>query len=351
MDRDTLSRRKVLQSVLVTGTATGLAGCGFGGNGDPTATETDSPTDSETPTATPTPTATETATETPEPTETPTPEPVGDIDETTAELEQYADALAAWEDGYTNTMEYVATDDGSAGMGVHFTNPDVGADEVDPLRPHALFYQINDEGTYDLLGAEWSVPASAVDEAPSLFGRTFNGPEQGLRARQPQQYALRAWLFEDNPEGQFATFNPNISPPSYATNYTDVGFATRTYESITTARQAGFSRRGECRTGPNGSEGVNYLASSDPFNSSGTLYTSNFQSLLYEDTDDGQQLVGVKWFMPVDEVDSRPSLLGRTMRGPVAGYFEDMPEHYELTLWRKPNPNGLFAKWNPTIDC
>lgn len=323
--------------MLAAGAATSLAGCGFGES---------SPTETEPSTGSP---PTSGSTESPEPTATP--EPVGDIDETTAELEQYTDALTAWEDGYTNTMEYVATDDGSAGMGVHFTNPDVADDEVDPLRPHALFYDITGEGRYELLGAEWSVPASAVDQAPQLFGQRFQGPQQGLRARQPEQYALRAWLFADNPDGTFATFNPDVTPPSYATQYTDVGFATRTFESVETARQTGFSRRGDCRTGNSGAEGVNYLSGSDPFNSSGTLYHSNFQSLLYESTDDGRQLVGVKWFMPVDEVDSRPSLVGQSMKGPVDGYFEGMPRHYELTLWRKPNPNGLFARWNPTIDC
>lgn len=321
--------------MVAAGAATSLAGCGFGESTD---TETDTEPSTE---SSPTPTAASTA----------TPEPVGNTDETTAELEQYSDALTAWEDGYTNTMEYVANDDGSAGMGVHFTNPNVADDEVDPLRPHALFYQINDQGRYDLLGAEWSVPASAVDQAPSLFGETFQGPQQGLRARQPEQYALRAWLFADNPNGTFATFNPDITPPSYATQYTDVGFATRTFEDVTTAKQTGFSRRGSCRVGTNGAEGTNYLSGSDPFNSSGTLYHSNFQSLLYESTDNGRQLVGVKWFMPADEVDSQPSLVGQSMKGPVDGYFEGMGRHYELTLWRKPNPNGLFARWNPTIDC
>lgn len=338
MVNDDKSRRKVLKAMFATGAATSLAGCNFG-NSTPTETEqpTDTPTEGGSSTATPASTA--------------TPTPVGDIDETTSELEQYTDPLVAWEDGYTNTMEYVANDAGTAGMGVPFTNPNVADDEVDPLNPHALFYQINDEGRYELLGAEWSVPASAVDEAPRLFGQTFSGPAQGLRARQPQQYSLRAWLFADNPEGQFATFNPDVSPPSYAMSYTDVGFSTRPFEDLATARQAGFARRGDCRTGSNGSEGVNYLSSADPFNSSGTLYHSNFQSLLYEETENGQQLVGVKWFMPVEEVESRPSLVGQSMKGPIDGYFDGMSSHYELTLWRKPNPNGLFSRWNPTIDC
>lgn len=334
MPNENKSRRKLLQTMLAAGGATVLAGCG----GDETPTE-------------PTETASPTEQSSPEQTDSPTPEPAGNIDETRAELEQYEDPLTAWEDGYTNTMEYVTTEDRSAAMGVPFTNPDVADDEVDPMQPHALLYQINSEGRYELLGAEWTVPAESVDEAPTLFGETFSGPEQGPRARQPQQYALRAWLFAENPEGEFAAFNPDLEVPEYAEQYTDVGYATRPFTNLTTARQAGYASRGDCRTGTNGSEGLNYFSQEDPFNTAGMEYHGYFQSLLYEDTDDGEQLVGVKWVMPVEEVDSAPTLVGQEMKGPTEGYVEGMPEHYELTLWRKPNPNGLFARWNPSIEC
>jgi len=337
MTDDNKSRRNLLRGMFAVGAATTLAGCG---SDDTTDTETDTE-----------PSTDSSPTETDESTPAPTDESTGNIDETRSELEQYDSAVTAWEDGWRNTMEYVANEDDSAAMGVPFTNPDVAEDEVDPLRPHGLFYQITDEGRYELLGAEWTVPAEAVDEAPTLFGETFSGPEQGLRARQPEQYALRAWLWADNPEGMFATFNPEITPPEYAEAYTDVGYSTRTFTNLETARQAGFNRRGDCRSGNGGSEGLNFFSEEDPFNEAGMVYHSYFQALLYEDTDDGTELVGVKWVMPVDEVDSRPSLVSQSMKGPIEGYLDGMPSHYQLTLWRKPNPNGLFARWNPTIEC
>jgi hypothetical protein len=92
-------------------------------------------------------------------------------------------------------------------MGFHATNEALLRGPIDASRPQALMFDA--EGT--ILGVEYEVTTDAVSEAPELFGRTF--------ARLPahpgvahEHYALHLW-FVDNPAGQFADFNPNVSCP------------------------------------------------------------------------------------------------------------------------------------------
>ena len=53
---------------------------------------------------------------------------------------------------------------------------------------------------------------SRVSPAPVMFrGRSFDGPLAGTRAIQPWHYDLHVWLWERNPSGLFAQYNPNLS--------------------------------------------------------------------------------------------------------------------------------------------
>ena len=55
-----------------------------------------------------------------------------------------------------------------------------------------------------LVAAEYMTPG--VGARPTLFGTTFKDgpPNSGT-------YALHAWVWEHNPAGMFADFNPNVS--------------------------------------------------------------------------------------------------------------------------------------------
>lgn len=51
-------------------------------------------------------------------------------------------------------------------------------------------------------------------------------------------------------------------------------------------------------------------------------------------------------------VNSTPSLFGESFQGPMAGHVPGMPWHYDLHVWTwAPNPNGMFAQWNPALSC
>jgi len=102
-------------------------------------------------------------------------------------------------------------------MGFHATNPALMADNaVDPLRPEILLYVSRAGGQLELVGVEyWKADddgsLATSGDRPSLFGVPFAGPMPGHNPAMPVHYDLHVWLWEANPSGVFAPFNPAIS--------------------------------------------------------------------------------------------------------------------------------------------
>jgi hypothetical protein len=46
---------------------------------------------------------------------------------------------------------------------------------------------------------------------PELFGQGFEGPMRGHEEGMPVHYELHVWLWEVNPNGLYAGFNPFVS--------------------------------------------------------------------------------------------------------------------------------------------
>lgn len=126
-------------------------------------------------------------------------------------LARYRSPERAVAEGYLPSAECAASPDG--GMGHHYVNPSLmGA--VDPARPPVLVYVPGRTGL--TLGAvEWFVPDSDQDpgtdgDRPDLLGVPFDGPMPGHEPGMPVHYDLHVWLFEHNPAGLLAPFNPNV---------------------------------------------------------------------------------------------------------------------------------------------
>lgn len=66
--------------------------------------------------------------------------------------------------------------------------------------------------------------------------------------------------------------------------------------------------------------------------------------LQYECPNEGYKLVGYYYSQPASS-GPPPSLFGQTFEGPVGD-----PPVYELTVWAKENPNGKYARENPTVQ-
>jgi hypothetical protein len=99
-----------------------------------------------------------------------------------------------------------------AGMGFHYINPAQLQDlNEDPLKPEAMVYAPTAWGSQELGAVEWIVPQKEWDAAgnthpPELLGHHFHlDPTLGV-------YILHAWIFKDNPAGEFEDFNPQVPP-------------------------------------------------------------------------------------------------------------------------------------------
>ena len=102
-------------------------------------------------------------------------------------------------------------------MGIHAINPTLMADSaIDPLRPEIILYAPDKQGKLRLIGLEyWKADADGRLETdvdrPSVLGQPFDGPMPGHNPTMPVHYDVHVWLFEANPSGFFAPFNPNLS--------------------------------------------------------------------------------------------------------------------------------------------
>lgn len=77
--------------------------------------------------------------------------------------------------------------------------------------------------------------------------------------------------------------------------------------------------------------------------------------LVYEPAENGLRLVAVEYLVPLATgVKEPPVLFGQTFQGPMEGHEPLMPTevtHYDLHLWIKDNPYGMFAPTNPEVSC
>jgi hypothetical protein len=58
---------------------------------------------------------------------------------------------------------------------------------------------------------EWTAAGNSVENAPTIFGQTFEGPMDGHGPGEPVHFDKHVWVWEENPSGMFAQFNPNLT--------------------------------------------------------------------------------------------------------------------------------------------
>jgi hypothetical protein len=150
-----------------------------------------------------------------------------------AALDKYRDPILAIHDGYLSTLGCIDFPKGGGegemkyvpgGMGVHFLNGGLIGPTLDPARPQVLIYEPVGDALH-LVAAEWFVPAAAAgDKAPSIFGKTLEGPMEGHKPIMPDglhHYDLHVWLWKANPAGVYAPTNPTVSCPKGAYSFSD----------------------------------------------------------------------------------------------------------------------------------
>ncbi len=136
-----------------------------------------------------------------------------------AATKQYRDVDAAVAAGYVPTEECAAVP-GVGGMGYHYVNFDLLVDgEIDPTKPEILVYHDAPNGQLRLGAVEYfqadeDQDLGTSDDRPFLFGQHgFDGPMPGHDPQMPVHYDLHVWLYEHNPSGELATWNPRVTCP------------------------------------------------------------------------------------------------------------------------------------------
>ncbi|HEX7847678.1 MAG TPA: hypothetical protein VF476_17885 [Chitinophagaceae bacterium] len=121
---------------------------------------------------------------------------------------KYNSSTLAIKDGYQPDDHCVSVP-GLGGMGYHWANPALVDEIFDPLKPEVLLYTKGPGGKFQLIGVEYIVINTG--QAQPMFG---NQPfEVGGTPLPMPHWSLHAWIFEPNPSGMFAPFNPNITCP------------------------------------------------------------------------------------------------------------------------------------------
>jgi hypothetical protein len=132
---------------------------------------------------------------------------------------KYHDVNVALADGFIPTPACVSSPDG--GMGIHYINPRRLMDPAENiLEPEILLYVKTATGL-KLIGVEYFYGIGAPDThvpnpvppAPVLFSRPFDGPMEQHEPGQPPHYDLHVWIWQPNPDGMFAMWNPKVTCP------------------------------------------------------------------------------------------------------------------------------------------
>jgi hypothetical protein len=122
----------------------------------------------------------------------------------TAKFHSFESAKAA---GWSTEITGCMTDPKAGGMGFHYGNPKLIDGSVRADEPELLLYKPEKYGGMRLVAVEYIVPLGAWSspKPPRLFNRDF-AVNQAFGI-----WALHAWVWEDNPSGIFADWNPRVS--------------------------------------------------------------------------------------------------------------------------------------------
>jgi len=122
---------------------------------------------------------------------------------------------AAKDAGYSTQITPCWAHHSAGGMGYHYGNTNLFDATVDLLQPETVIYEPQAGGHMRLVGMEYIVPLAAWEGAghdlknptdvPQLLGQNFT------RHSFLPIFKLHIWLWQDNPSGTFADWNPKVS--------------------------------------------------------------------------------------------------------------------------------------------
>ena len=132
----------------------------------------------------------------------PPPLAVLQLDQARTAADKYFDVDKAEADGYIDIGVFMPN------MGWHYLNEKLLDEKFDWTRPELLVYADDPcGGKRKLVAVEYAVPLSLSKKPPA----GFVGRADEWDANQTFQiWTLHAWVYEFNPDGVFAPFNPRV---------------------------------------------------------------------------------------------------------------------------------------------
>ena len=122
---------------------------------------------------------------------------------------------AAKQAGYSTQITPCWAHHSAGGMGYHYGNTNLFDATVDLLQPEVVIYEPQAGGHMRLVGMEYIVPLAAWEAAghdlnnatdvPQLLGQNYT------RHSFLPIFKLHIWLWQNNPSGTFADWNPKVS--------------------------------------------------------------------------------------------------------------------------------------------
>lgn len=136
---------------------------------------------------------------------------LGQLQDLRRVLSLYEDVETAKADGYEQFLECMSGPQGA--QGIHFLKGALVDEQLDVLQPELLLYEPRPDGSLRLIAAEYVVFQKAWHEAghapaPTLLGREFY---LNTTLLDEPFYGLHAWVWQHNPLGFFANWNPLVA--------------------------------------------------------------------------------------------------------------------------------------------
>ncbi len=118
-------------------------------------------------------------------------------------------------DGFTPLFECIS-DPVAGAMGVHYIQSDRFDGRLELSEPEALVFEPQADGRRELVAIEYIIPAAAWSESepPTFLGQTLQYKTMVGPHEVDPYYELHAWVWEDNPSGMFADWNPDVACPA-----------------------------------------------------------------------------------------------------------------------------------------
>jgi hypothetical protein len=210
----------------------------------------------------------------------------------------------------------------------------------------------DDPGNLDTSGISGAIStADHYDEsAPLLRGTPDSGPD--YRGHLVTRDRSRAIATADDLDASAPPLRATQAAAALARDFTTLRAAVAAFADVDQAASAGYGPSSECMTSEDGAQGIHYAneALFEP-----AVAVEAPQLLMYEPLADGSlRFLGVEYLVfqkawhDAGHVE-RPVLFGRTFD--LNETLLDEP-FYLLHVWLSQfNPNGVFANWNPLVDC